>query len=419
MEALEQLNDFLKEDCTYRSSILNLNASENHMSLSAKKILTSNAYDCYDFPPCAGEIFGSWHFSEACHHAKLSAFIADQTQYFLGTRRVDFRPRGGQAAEISILLGLANSGDHVFYVSEHCGGHFGLNYIASKCGISMHDIVFDQHTHLIDIERTLTMMSNVWQASSNKLMLVNQSFIVQSQPWEKIVSAFKAQYPDMVISCDISHLLGLIIGHQLANPLRYGVDIIHGSTHKTFPGPQKAIIAFHSDFNHDDEAKIRHSISPGLQSNSGTAEMMALAYVFCEMRVHAIAYAKSVCEHAQIMAKHLINERINVCGCQFNYTQTHQLWLPMTSEGDAWNVFARLHQTGIRVLPAWLPFENSWGIRLGTNALTRRGLIAEDFLTTAHWIAEVINAKTNIKGLRTKVSALATKYPLTQLKYTL
>ncbi len=147
--------------------------------------------------------------------------------------------------------------------------------------------------------------------------------------------------------------------------------------------------------------------------------MMALAYVFCEMKVHAVAYAKSVCEHAQIMAKHLIEQRVDVSGHRFNYTQTHQVRLPMKSERYTWDVFAQLHQVGIRVLPAWLPFESSWGVRLGTNALTRRGFVAEDFLTTVDWITCVIKNKTNIKNIRKEVDALANKYPLTQLKYTL
>ncbi|WP_395971438.1 hypothetical protein WH390_14620 (plasmid) [Candidatus Arsenophonus nilaparvatae] len=54
----------------------------------------------------------------------------------------------------------------------------------------------------------------------------------------------KNSFSDTVITYDISHTLGLIVGKQLINPITQGVDIIHGSTHKTFPGPQKGIIGF-------------------------------------------------------------------------------------------------------------------------------------------------------------------------------
>ena len=419
MTETEKFYDFLKADHAERSSILNLNASENHMSPTAKQILSSPVYDDYDFPPCSGKIIGPWRFSSDCHHEKLIKFIAKQTYHFLGTDRIDIRPRGGQAAEISVLLGLSKTGDQVFHVSESAGGHFGLNYIAKKCNILLHEIVFNNQTHLIDISLTLKKMSAVWQKNSNKLMLINQSFILQTQHWQQIIACFKAKYPEMIISCDVSHLLGLIVGRQLDNPLKHGVDLIHGSTHKSFPGPQKALIAFHSDLADIYVHKITQAVSPGLQSSSGSAEMMALAYVFCEMKTHGISYARKVCQHAHVIAESLMRQGIRVTGSQFGYTQTHQVWLPMDTEHKAWHIFAQLHLAGIRVLPAWLPFENIWGIRLGTNALTRRSLTSKDFMVIAKWISKIIKSEVSTEVVRHKVRELTQSYSLSKLKYTL
>lgn len=408
----------LNLDQQLRENTLNLNASENHMSHLARQVLSQHpSYDCYEFPPSGGTITGPWQFQGPPINEQLVNAIASMCATLFGSSRVDVRPKGGQSAEIAILLGLAAAGDSVFSVSELQGGHFGLTTIADKCGIQLLPIPFDNVSQQIDLESLLIKMRQVWQPKSNKLMIVNQSFILQHQNWSLIVNTLKQHFDDLIISCDASHLLGLIAGHQLANPLQCGVDILHASTHKTFPGPQKALIMFHKDFDNQQEARVRQIISPALQSNCGTAEIIALGICCAEMLAFAKPYSKAVCNHATELARSLVKQDIDVIGAEFNYTQTHQCWIPIGDELKAWQLYNRLHTAGLRGLPSWLPFVETWGIRLGTNALTRRGLTTQQFHLIAKWIAELLTAKQSTVAIKQQVTALASQFPLTKLAY--
>ena len=336
----------------------------------------------------------------------------------LGCSRIDVRARGGQAAEIAVLLGLAERGDTVFYVDEIHGGHFGLTAMAQHCGIHLLPLPFDSNTHLIDLELLLHTMSSIWQNKTRKVMIVNQSFILRQQMWEEIILAIKSQFPDAIITCDASHLLGLIIGKQIINPLAHGIDILHASTHKTFPGPQKAIIIFNNDFPLDLENKVKQAISPLLQSSCGTAEIIALAVTFCEMKVYAMEYATAVCQNAKVLAHSLVESNISVTGEAFDFTQTHQCWVPIGSESDTWKCYALLHAAGLRALPGWLPFIGKWGIRFGVNALTRRGMQAREFILLAEWIASLLTSKVSPEKIKLKTEELASQFPLSKLSYT-
>ena len=414
------LKELIKKDYVERCEVLNLNASENHMSKVAHLLLgLSPSYDCYEFPPCAGNITGPWQFSDNPVNETIHQFIASRCLELLGSDRVDARLRGGQAAEIAVLLGLSEAGDNVFYVSEEDGGHFGLTEIAKRCGINLCAITFDHDTHWVDIDKTMETLKKYWTPNANKLVVLNQSFILRSQRWLALVNALKAEYPDVIISCDVSHLLGLIVGKQIINPLDAGVDLIHASTHKTFPGPQKAIVVFNPNFDRAKEEAIRHTISPVLQSYCGTGETLVLAYVLHEMQCCGASYAAAVCRHAKLFAKKLDSLGLTVVGREFDFTETHQCWIAIGTEHEAWRVSGWLHAAGIRNLPAYLPFVKTWGLRLGVSALTRRGFSDNDFIQLAEWIKEVILAKNSPKLTREKVLALSNKHPISDLSYTL
>lgn len=416
---LHRLINIINADFKERSSILNLNASENHMSIKARQILAEHpAYDCYEFPPSGGQIDGPWRFSGEPYNEAILDLISEQTKTLFGTPFVNVRARGGQAAEIGVLLGLSHGGDHVFYVAESDGGHFGLTEIANRTNIHLCPISFNIETHQIDIEATLNEMGKYWQTSDRKLMIVNQSFILQQQSWEHIIPALKSIYPDLIISVDGSHLLGLIAGNVLKNPLTYGADILHASTHKTFPGPQKAMILFNQQLDKQFHDHISSAISPLLQSSCGTAEIMSLAYVLAEMQQIAHSYALATCAHAKCLAQQL-DQECSMVGEAFGFTETHQCWLSIGDEVDAWHAYAKLHAAGLRALPAFLPYIQQWGIRFGSNALTRRGLKDKEFCQIANWIADVLHQRKSPSTIRKSVAELAHAYPLDQLNYSL
>ncbi|MFW0097471.1 MAG: hypothetical protein AB8Z31_02710 [Coxiella endosymbiont of Haemaphysalis qinghaiensis] len=150
-----------------------------------------------------------------------------------------------------------------------------------------------------------------------------------------MVEKTKNQFPDLIIAYDVSHILGLIIGKQFTNPISQGVDFIHDSTHKTFPGPQKGILGFPVHFDNNLRLTIQQALAPGLQSNCGTSEILGLAVALEEMQIHGIAYASAVCQHAQYLAQLLDKAGFHIAGKHFGFTETHQVWIIISTEQRA------------------------------------------------------------------------------------
>lgn len=401
-------------------TLINLNASENYTSPLIKQILGNHAsYDFYPFPPVGGFIQGPWLFSAPCYFNQLTEYLNKLGKKAFACEKIDARLKGGQAAEIAILLALANKGETVFCVSEKDGGHFGLEQIAKSIGVNLYPINFDPNTHYINIETTLSNMQAVWLASTRKLVILNQSFLLRQPNLREFSEKVKFAFPDSLLCYDISHTFGLIIGNQLTNPLEAGFDIIHGSTHKTFPGPQKAIIGYPKHLQENIKNRIDKTVSPGLQSNCGTSEVLALAATFEEMLIHGFDYAKAVCDHAKLLGNALFQKGFNCVGRDFGFTETHQVWLIIGQEQQAWLACSLLLQAGIRTYPAYLPHTEQWGLRIGTAAITRLGLQQEEILYIADFISDILLKKTAPSSVRKQVRSIMAKFPLNALRFTI
>lgn len=421
MKLSQELLLLLQKEADWRKKTINLNASENYTSPLVKQLVGLHpSYDCYPFPPAGGGIEGPWKFSGPPYLQSIEHMLNRLGEHLLGCPTLDARPKGGQAAEITLLIGLANAGDTIFYVQESDGGHFGLNLISQKMNIQLVPLCFNHERYQIDVPNTLKRLQHTWKHSTTrKLILIGQSFILRQQPLSTLVAEAKNIFPDIIISCDISHTLGLIMGQQFPNPIFQGVDIIHGSTHKTLPGPQKAIIGFPETFNNALRATIQQALSPGLQSNCGTSEILALAVALEEMRVYGRAYAQAVCLHARYLATQLDGHGFKVAGKAFGFTETHQIWMIIGNEQQAWQAFAKLHRAGIRVYPAALPFVRQWGLRLGTAAMTRLGFSTAEINQVALWIQQVLLENVQPEKIFGQVKQLMKSFPLQQVKYTL
>lgn len=415
------LRHLLQQEADWRQQTINLNASENYTSPLVKQLVGLHpSYDCYPFPPSGGNIEGVWQFSGPPYLQGIERLLNHLGQQLLECPILDARPKGGQAAEITLLVGLANAGDSLFYVQERDGGHFGLNVISQKMGIRLIPLCFDPVSQQIEVPKTIKRLQNTWNhATARKTILIGQSFILRPLALSELTTAAKNSFPDVIIGCDISHTLGLIIGQQLPNPILQGVDVIHGSTHKTLPGPQKGIIGFPATFNPSQRETIQQALSPGLQSQCGTSEILALAVTLEEMRVYGKIYAQTVCYHARYLAEQLDRCGFSVVGKTFGFTETHQIWIIIGSEQQAWQAFAKLHRAGIRAYPAVLPFVQQWGLRLGTAAVTRLGFSTTEIDRVVLWIHQVLLENIPPEQIAKQVKQLMQYFPLQQVRYTL
>lgn len=417
---LTQFIRLLNGDASERYNTINLIASENVTSPLVKYIIGLHpAYDCYHLAPPNDLENRYWLHLENPFIKNIRKTLETLSENLLKTPILDPRPKGGQTAEIAVLLGLARCGDTVFVVEEEDGGHFGLFKMAQVAGINLKPIIFDHATQLIDIDATIKRMKSCGN-SNVKAIIVAQSIVLRKQNISELCIKVKEQFPDIKVTWDVSHILGLIMGGEYPNPLENGVDILHGSTHKTFPGPQKGILAFSKNMKIELINNVYEIIFPSFQSNTGTTEIFALAIAMIEMKQFGKAYAKAVCNNAKQLATTLYEYGFDVIDKRFGFTETHQVLFTLSSEQLVMHAFRKLNEAGIKVNPVIVPFTNGlWGFRLGVSNLTRRGLKAEEMKTIAHFIKMVILDNKDIYSIKQQTKELMSAYPIHQLKYTL
>ena len=216
---------------------------------------------------------------------------------------------------------------------------------------------------------------------------------------------------------DTAHVLGLL-GPYFQKPLQEGADIITASTHKTFFGTQRGIIASNmseesSNFNLW-ESIIRRTF-PGSVSNHHLGTLLGLLMATYEMNIYGRDYQKQVIANAKAFALALKERALQVEGDHaVNYTETHQVILRV-GYAQGIEIADRLENNNIVVNYQALPDDESFtaasGLRTGVQEMTRFGMKEEDFLELAEYMAAVI---LDGKDVSEKVSGFRKKFTMMQ-----
>lgn len=412
VEPIKRITEHLAEDNRYRQDFLSLTASENHLSLLARMLTATRHGSFYSFIPPYENEAGEWLFPDSDARKKNTAILREIGKYLFKSQTFDERPNGGSAAEQAILLATCNRGDGWVHFSPEDGGHFGNEGLAKKIGLEEHYIPVNQETGLIDVER----LEKLLQDHPNiKLVMLDQSHKLRYQPVQEIKQVLP---PRVLLAYDCSHDMGLIAGEALPQPLLQGADVLIGNTHKTFPSVNKAIVAF-ADENHPLFKPVSDWVCPYLQSNCHAELTLPLLITILEMRVFGREYAEQTVKNAKALAKALVNEGFNVSGEQFGYTETQQVHIILDSRQDALQcVCELLPAAGFRANNIGIPGKNNtFGLRLGTQAITRRGMKEEHIQEVAKLLGKVLLKKKNPTKVKAEVKALLKEFPLFPLPY--
>ena len=163
--------------------------------------------------------------------------------------------------------------------------------------------------------------------------------------------------------------MGLILGQVFENPLNQGADLIVGSTHKTFPGPHKGIIATNNLLL---SKKIKFYTSVFV-SHEHIADIAALAILLERNRYTFNKYAERIVKNANIFGKTLLNQGLNVIFDKRGVTQTHQVWIVVSDKKEeTLDIVNKLAFYGINVNTILIPFTKKWGIRVGVQEISQK-----------------------------------------------
>jgi glycine/serine hydroxymethyltransferase len=236
-----------------------------------------------------------------------------------------------------------------------------------------------------------------------ELIVFGKSMFLHREPVEFVHNIVKNWDQKPVIMYDMAHVLGLY--GVLQEPFKEGADVVTGSTHKTYFGPQRGIIA--STISKDSLLSklwidIKGRAFPGSTSNHHLGTLLALLMATYEMNEFKTEYQKQVCQNARTFARALNDNGIKVEGDESDgFTETHQVVIRVSKYGTGNELAMRLEKNNIitnyQALPDDESFLDASGIRMGVQEMTRFGMKEKDFESLAGYVADVLVKNSNVQ----------------------
>ena len=296
-----------------------------------------------------------------------------------------------------VLVHDLNKGGHL---SAQMGGAL-RNYVAHDPRTERpavdHFVPRGDLPHAIDAEATKALIAE----GRPDLIVFGRSVIIHTEPVREIVefvhSEFGADNPERpLVMYDGAHVLGLL-GEHFQDPLAEGADVVTGSTHKTFFGPQRGVILGSIAPGHAFEEFwqfVRSRAFPGHVSNHHLGTLLGLLGATYEMIHHRDEYQPQVIRNARAFAGALAAQGLAIEGDpESGYTDTHQV-LVRGAPGAGGELASRLERSNVITNPQAFyddaSFAAASGIRLGTQEMTRFGMNEADFRELAELIAGIL-----------------------------
>jgi glycine/serine hydroxymethyltransferase len=236
-----------------------------------------------------------------------------------------------------------------------------------------------------------------------ELLVFGKSMFIYPEPIDFVSDLVKDWDTRPVIMFDMAHVLGLYGAFQ--SPLSEGADVVTGSTHKTFFGPQRGLIA--GNFPKGSDLRklwldIKSRAFPGSTSNHHLGTLLGLLMAAYEMNEFKTEYQTQVRCNAKAFARALKDSGIPVEGDEADgFTETHQVLIRVKGFGNGMDIARRLEDnnlvTNYQALPDDETFLEPSGVRMGVQEMTRFGMKEEDFGPLAGYIADVIARDKNVK----------------------
>jgi glycine/serine hydroxymethyltransferase len=347
--------------------------------------------------------------------------VREEVCAFFGAQRAEVRPISGQMANEVVFKALTKfvnkkSPEGTFrrlrIVMNNdltLGGHLSsqpmgalFNYVELDPETGREAVVNfpvrEDNAYRTDVDR----MKELILERKPELIVFGKSMFLYPEPVREAREVASQLDPVPVIHYDMAHVLGLYGAFQ--TPLDEGADIVTGSTHKTFFGPQRGLVVGNMEKGSPLSKlwlEIKSRAFPGSTSNHHLGTLLALLMASYEMNAFKSEYQNQVRANARAFAKALAEAGLKVEGDPADgYTHTHQVIVRVRDHGTGEEVAQRLEESNIvcnyQALPDDESFINSSGIRLGVPEMTRFGMKEDNFGPLAQLMADVIVHKKDV-----------------------
>ena len=357
----------------------------------------------------------------------------------MGCTEVETRVISGQMANAAVFSGLVDYLNRMDRKSEprrirkvinhHLGrgGHLSAQYMGALRDYVARDPiteraavvefpVLDDNPYQIDLKK----LEELLGLHKPELIVLGKSMTLHREPVKEIAKLVSGMNPKPILHYDMAHVIGLT-GPYFQEPFKEGVDIITGSTHKTYFGPQRGMIASNmsegTEYEELWDAIVRR-VFPGSLSNHHLGTLLGLLLTAYEMNAFKLDYQKAVISNAKAFARALKDQGLKVEGDpRIGYTETHQV-IVRVGYGKGPEIAERLEENNIIVNYQAAPDDEGFTaascLRTGVQEMTRFGMKEKDFGELAGYMSQAILHK---RSVAKEVSQFRKRF--TEMKYCL
>ena len=401
------LENALRKERVRQEANIELIASENYVSNDILKLQGSILTNKY------AEGYPNKRYYGGCEYIDIFEDTArEYAKELFGAKFANVQPHSGSSANMAVYRALLNHGDKVMGMNLSNGGHLTHGHKMSFSGMDYEivDYDVDPETEMIDYDA----LREKAKREKPKMIIAGASAYSRTIDFEKFREI--ADEVGAYLFVDMAHIAGLVAAGLHPSPVPYA-DVVTTTTHKTLRGPRGGLILTN---NEEIAKKIDKTVFPGIQGGPLMHVIAAKAQCFYEALQPGFKdYQKQVLKNIIALSETLKEEGFHVVS---NGTDNHLILVDVKSAcgltgKDAQNLLDRIH---ITVNKNTIPGDTespalTSGIRLGSPAMTTRGLKEDDFRKIGTIIAQALKNHDNeeiLKELDKEVLDITSKYPL-------
>jgi glycine hydroxymethyltransferase len=358
---------------------------------------------------------------------KIESIAIDRLCELFGAEYANVQPHSGAQANAAIFLAVLQPGDTILGFNLSHGGHLShgspVNFSGKVYRPAFYGV--EEDSGLIDMDKVAA------QAREHKPKLIICGASAYSRDWDYARFRAIADEVGALLLADIAHPAGMIAKGLLNDPMSH-CHIVSSTTHKTLRGPRGGIIMMGKDFvnpwgrNTKKGTPIKMSsilnsgVFPGMQGGPLEHIIAAKAVAFGEALSDDFrVYGEQVMKNAQVMAQTFVDKSYKVIS---GGTDNHLMLIDLRSKGDVTGRDAEnaLIKADITINKNMVPYDSrspfvTSGIRIGTSAITSRGMNENDCVEIVEWIDSVLTHLDNdsyIADIKSKINKKMENYPL-------
>jgi len=414
----KEVEKFIVAEQRRQSEGLEMIPSENHTSADVLKALGSRLTDKYS------EGYPGMRYYGGCENVDAVENLArDRAKKLFGVSHANVQPYSGSPANQAIYFALVDPGDTIMGMHLYFGGHMTHGLKVNFSGTIYRSVQY--HTGkdgYLDYDE----MTKMVKTEKPKLIFVGATAYPRIFEWERLREI--ADLSNAWLAADISHIAGLVVAGAHPSPVGQA-HVTMTTTHKTLRGPRGAIILCNGNLSNPLKAVERteenlptlidRAIIPGLQGGPHNHQTAAIAVALREAAQPSFKkYGQQIVKNAKTLAEELLKKDYQLVT---GGTDNHLLLIDLTNKkiigADAEKA---LGKAGITVNKNTVPFDprspfSPSGIRLGTPALTTRGMEEKEMVQIASWIDQAITNSENPKilnKLSNEIREFCLQFPL-------